>query len=75
MLPASRLGPSGLPTPGLDRTGERYRCYGAGDEGVAPSLLSNEPMERPMKRDDLSRSLVAFDHNSTLVSVVEETAS
>src|SRR5215472_13177585 len=47
------------------------RCYGAGDEGVAPSLLSNEPMERPMKRDDLSRSLVAFDQNSTLVSVVE----
>jgi transposase len=28
-------------------------------------------MERPMKRDDLSRSLVAFDQNSTLVSVVE----
>ena len=24
-----------------------------------------------MKRDDLSRSLVAFDQNSTLVSVVE----
>jgi hypothetical protein len=48
-----------------------YRCYGAGDEGVAPSSLSNEPMERPMKRNDLSRSLVAFDQNSTLVSVVE----
>jgi transposase len=28
-------------------------------------------MERPMKRDDLSRSLVAFDQNSTLVAVVE----
>jgi len=28
-------------------------------------------MERPMKRNDLSRSLVAFDQNSTLVSVVE----
>jgi hypothetical protein len=25
LLLASRLGPSGLPTPGLDRTGERYR--------------------------------------------------
>src|SRR5713226_8658750 len=28
-------------------------------------------MERPMKRNDLSRSLVAFDQTSTLVSVVE----
>jgi hypothetical protein len=32
-------------------------------------------MERPMKRDDLSRSLVAFDQASTLGAVVEETAS
>jgi transposase len=28
-------------------------------------------MERPMQRNDLSRSLVAFDQNSTLVAVVE----
>jgi transposase len=28
-------------------------------------------MERPMQRDDLSRSPVAFDQNSTLVSVIE----
>jgi transposase len=28
-------------------------------------------MERPMKRNDLSRSLVAFDQSSTMVSVVE----
>jgi transposase len=28
-------------------------------------------MERPMQRNDLSRSLVAFEQNSTLVSVVE----
>src|SRR5687768_17582065 len=28
-------------------------------------------MEHPMKRDDLSRSLVAFDQNSTLVATVE----
>jgi transposase len=28
-------------------------------------------MERPMKRNDLSRSLVAFEQNSTLVAVVE----
>jgi hypothetical protein len=37
----------------------------------APSLLSREPMERPMKRNDLSRSLAAFDQASTLVAVVE----
>src|ERR1700719_3167843 len=42
-----------------------------GDEGMAPSLLSNQRMERPMERNDLSRSLVAFDQNSTLVAVVE----
>jgi transposase len=28
-------------------------------------------MERPMKRNDLSRSLVAFEQNSTLVAVIE----
>src|SRR6202162_4873693 len=39
--------------------------------GTVPSLLSRQPMERPMQRNDLSRSLVAFDQNSTLVSVVE----
>jgi transposase len=33
--------------------------------------LLQQPMERPMKRNDLSRSLVAFDQNSTLVAVVE----
>lgn len=30
-----------------------------------------QPMERSVKRNDLSRSLVAFDQNSTLVAVVE----
>ena len=34
-------------------------------------MLSRQPMERPMQRNDLSRSLVAFEQNSTLVSVVE----
>jgi transposase len=28
-------------------------------------------MERPVKRNDLSRSLVAFDQNSTLIAVIE----
>jgi transposase len=35
------------------------------------SLLSRQPMEHPVKRNDLSRSLVAFDQASTLVAVVE----
>ena len=40
--------------------------------GMAPSLLlKTQRMERPMKRNDLSRSLVAFDQNSTLVAVIE----
>ena len=47
------------------------RCYGAGGEGMAPSLLQRQLMERPMKRNDLSRSLVAFDQASTIVSVIE----
>jgi transposase len=34
-------------------------------------LLPRQPMERPMQRNDLSRSLVAFEQNSTLVSVIE----
>jgi len=39
---------------------------------MAPSLLlKTQRMERPMKRNDLSRSLVAFDQNSTLVAVIE----
>ena len=40
--------------------------------GMAPSLLlKTQRMERPMKRNDMSRSLVAFDQNSTLVAVIE----
>ena len=34
-------------------------------------MLQDKPMERPMKRNDLSRSLVAFEQSSTLVAVVE----
>ena len=30
-----------------------------------------QPMERPVKRNDLSRSLVAFEQDSTLVAVIE----
>ena len=75
LLPASRLGPSGLPTPGSDRMQKGTDAMGPATRGVAPSLLSNEPMERPMKRNDLSRSLVAFDQASTMVAVVDETAS
>jgi transposase len=38
---------------------------------MATIVGANQPMERPMKRNDLSRSLVAFEQNSTLVAVVE----
>jgi hypothetical protein len=39
---------------------------------VAPSLLSASSQDqRPMKRNDLSRALVAFDQDSTIVAVVE----
>src|SRR5208282_3480243 len=31
----------------------------------------HQPMERPMERNDLSRALVAFDQNSTIVAVIE----
>src|ERR1019366_9310577 len=39
--------------------------------GTVPSLLPRQLMERPMQRNDLSRSLVAFEQNSTLVAVIE----
>jgi transposase len=42
-----------------------------GDEGCGTIVAVNTPMERPMQRNDLSRSLVAFDQNSTMVAVVE----
>src|SRR5437879_2040279 len=44
---------------------------GAATRGELPSLLQKQPMELAMKCNDLSRSLVAFDQNSTLVAVVE----
>src|SRR5712692_5967706 len=39
--------------------------------GYGTIVVAKQPMERPMKRNDLSRSLVAFDQDSTLVAVVE----
>jgi transposase len=44
---------------------------GAATRGMAYHRWCEQPMERPMKRNDLSRSLVAFEQNSTLVAVVE----
>jgi hypothetical protein len=44
---------------------------GYGGEGLAPSLLSGQSLERPMKRNDLSRPLVAFDQASTRTAAVE----
>src|SRR5438105_13668083 len=43
-----------------------------GDEGCGTIVaVKSQPMERPMQRNDLSRSLVAFEQDSTLVAVVE----
>src|SRR6516162_2446033 len=39
--------------------------------GCGTIVLHRQPMERPMKRNDLSQSLVAFDQASTMVAVVE----
>jgi transposase len=45
---------------------------GRGDEGCGTIVgCMDPPMERTMKRNDLSRSLVAFDQASTMVAVVE----
>src|SRR5215469_15111126 len=38
---------------------------------MAPSLLQTMECPMPQPKDDLSRSLVAFDQNSTLVAVIE----
>ena len=43
--------------------------------GCGTIVAVDKAMERPMKRDDLSRSLVALDQGNTLVAVLEETAS
>src|SRR5215471_8322499 len=51
------------------------RCYGAGDKEMAPSSLRMKLMERLMPQpNDLSRSLAALDHDSTIIAVVEMTA-
>ena len=47
------------------------RSYGAATRAVAPSSSRKRMMECPMQRNDLSKSLVAFDQHSTLVVVVE----
>src|SRR2546426_12799292 len=39
--------------------------------GCGTIVAVNPSMERPMQRNDLSRSLVAFEQDSTLVAVVE----
>ena len=51
------------------------RCYGATDErGMLGT--GHQPMERPMpKPNDLSRSLIAFEQNSTLIAVIEMSLS
>src|SRR4051812_33060448 len=43
---------------------------------MPPSALSSNPMECPMSQsNDLSRSLAAFDQDSTLIAVIETSQS
>src|SRR5215218_2903996 len=43
---------------------------------MPPSALSSNPMECPMPQsNDLSRSLAAFDQDSTLIAVIETSQS
>src|SRR5271154_4135215 len=61
--------------PYLDKGGGTERCYGAGGEEMAPSSLDptwSAPMPQP---NDLSRSLVALDQDSTIIAVVEMSQS
>src|ERR1700756_841027 len=52
------------------------RCYGAGDDEMAPSLLPINLWSALMAQpNDLSRSLVALDQNSTIIAVVEMSQS
>src|SRR5260370_15720581 len=69
----SSFGPSHLHRPKHGRyVSRRSRSYGAGGEEQAPSPPSSTPMECAMPQaNDLSRSLVSFDHNATLVAVIE----
>src|SRR6185503_19929107 len=58
----------------ISRTGS-YRGYGAGGE-AEHHRRREPPMERPMpQRNDLSRSLLASDQNSTVIAVVEMSRS
>jgi hypothetical protein len=59
-----------LKTVALSRGTERF--YGAGGEDVATSSLQSNRWSAAMPQpNDLSRSLVALDHNSTIIAVVE----
>src|ERR1700737_3957695 len=52
------------------------RSYGAGGKGLAPLSLCENRWRCPMPQiDDLSRSLIAFEQNSTMVVVLEMSQS
>jgi hypothetical protein len=58
--------------PYRDPEGQFVRSYGAIGEGLASSLVDATDGCSPMTQvDDLSRSLAAFDQNTSLVVVVE----
>jgi transposase len=55
-----------MPSPRL-----RGEMLWARRRGCGTIVVAKQLMERPVKRNDLSRSLVAFDQNSTLIAVIE----
>src|SRR6266446_10368112 len=55
---------------------EGSRSYGDGGKGLAPLSLCETDGGAPMTQvDDLSRSLIAFEQNSTMVVVLEMSQS
>src|SRR5712691_1294212 len=55
---------------------ERWRCYGASGEGVAPSARFNKPTECPMSQPfDASKSLTTLEQDSTVIAVIEMSQS
>src|SRR6266550_1833565 len=64
---------------GMAATGRDVRCgsrsYGDGGKGLAPLSLYETRWRCPTQVDDLSRSLIAFEQNSTMVVVLEMSQS
>ncbi len=69
-----RLG--GLDPADTGDVGNGSRSYGDGGKGLAPLSLCETDGGAPMTQvDDLSRSLITFEQNSTMVVVLEMSQS